>query len=93
MAKYDPLKLFLRGQRGAAVRVTFAEIDTVVGGLPRSARTYLEWWDNGSIAVHTQARAWAAAGFRVEAVDLEREIVRFVRAGEATNAGRSTDGD
>lgn len=79
MAKYDPLRLFLQAKTGASVRVTFAQLDDVVGGLPKSARIYREWWANGERAAHPNERAWAAAGFEVDAVDLAREVVVFRR--------------
>jgi hypothetical protein len=79
MAKYDALRRFLAARTEAVVRVSFDELDAIVGGLPRSARTYREWWDNGSTAVHPQARAWVGAGFMVEAVDIELGVVRFAR--------------
>lgn len=79
MAKYDALRRFLAARSEPVVRISFEELDAVVGGLPRSARTYREWWDNGSTSVHPQARAWAEAGFAVEVLDLERGLVRFAR--------------
>ncbi len=79
MAKYDALRRLLSARPEAAVRVNFSELDAAVGGLPRSARTYREWWDNGSTAQHPQARAWSEAGFAVDSVDLEREVVHFRR--------------
>jgi hypothetical protein len=53
----------------------FVEISRLVGGLPPSARRHRAWWANSPS--HVQAHAWLELGRRVEAVDLEREVVRF----------------
>lgn len=74
MAKYDPLRDYLRQQDGT-VALTFVRIDTLVGGLPRSAGEYREWWANDEY--HVQAAAWRDAGFKVESVDLSACRVRF----------------
>jgi hypothetical protein len=81
MAKYDALRRFLAAHTEAEVRVSFEELDAVVGGLPRSARIHRRWWENGTSIPHPQTRGWLDAGFRVEAVDLERGVVRFSRNG------------
>lgn len=76
MSKYDPLRDALR--RGdAAVEFSFAEIDRLVGGLPHSAHAHRAWWSNETDGQHAQARAWLAAGRRVEVVDLARRRIRF----------------
>lgn len=80
-AKYEPLTTQLRSAADRGQRVVdmdFAQIADLVGGLPRSAGTSRQWWSNSS---QTQALAWRAAGFHVDAVWLERRRVRFV-AGE-----------
>ena len=81
MAKYDPIERFLGDRTGEAVTVTFAELDQIVGGLPPSARKHRPWWGNEVSPARSQARAWMAAGFLVEHVDLEREVATFRRAG------------
>ncbi len=74
MAKYMPLQEHLT-RLLPPVHMTFAEIDRLVGGLPRSARTYREWWANH--ANNPQAKAWLGAGRQVESVDLGRQTVEF----------------
>jgi hypothetical protein len=78
VAKYDPLRehLCLTGER--SVTLSFVGIDEIVGGLPRSAGEYREWWANDDH--HVQARAWRAAGYKVDSVDLSRCTVRFVKS-------------
>lgn len=53
----------------------FDEIANLVGGLPPSAFRHRPWWAND--ARHVQAAAWMAAGWRTEAVDLDRRQVTF----------------
>jgi hypothetical protein len=86
--KYDALTDWL-SQRGGTVEVPLDELDEVVpGGLPRSARTYPEWWSN--TASNPQGRAWLAAGRRVEMVDLRSGRVRFSSPGRAARVRRAT---
>ena len=81
VAKYDPLFEHLCRAGDDAVTMTFTEIDRLVGGLPKSARTHPAWWANhGPDSRHVQADAWMKAGRDVEAVDLNAETVRFSRA-------------
>lgn len=80
MGKYDPLRHLLARQPGSSVRLSFADIESALDEiLPYSARAYREWWANETVGSHVQARSWLSAGWKVEAVDLERGIVAFVR--------------
>lgn len=81
MAKYAPLARVLRATSAVTVRFTFAEIDALVGGLPRSARVHDAWWANEREPRPVQKRAWSGVGFEVEAVDRGREIITFRRRG------------
>ncbi|CAB4775779.1 unannotated protein [freshwater metagenome] len=78
MAKYDPLRDHLKNSATGTVTLSFARIDELVGGLPRSARTHRAWWSNHE-GRHVQAQAWLAAGRTVTSVDLVREQVAFQR--------------
>lgn len=79
MAKYDPLREHLAATATRRVEMTFDEIGALVGGLPRSAHEYREWWANEASGTHTHARAWSSAGYRVEDVNLIAKRVRFVK--------------
>ena len=78
MAKYSALGEHLATIGGMAVTMDFAEVDSVVGGLPASARRHRPWWGNSRR--QPQSKAWLRAGWRVDAVNLTSELVRFVRA-------------
>ena len=75
MAKYDPLRARLRMDGREVISMTLRQIARLVGGLPRSASEYREWWANDGY--HVQARAWQEAGYVVEAVN--RSAVGTVR--------------
>ena len=81
MGKYDPLAAFLESSGAETVRLRFADIERILGApLPFSARAYEAWWANESPpTAHVQCVAWAAAGYRVDAVDPSAEWVRFRR--------------
>jgi len=67
--------------RGQAVRLTFSEIEEILGRpLPASAYRFSAWWGNESSrkAGHTQAFAWLEAGFKAK-VSLKLRAVEFNR--------------
>lgn len=76
MAKYDPLRDHLAAQSGNEVRMTFAEVEALVGSLPSSARKWGAWWANSSLV---QAQAWREAGWHVAQVDRAGGQVVFER--------------
>ena len=78
MSKYENLGEFLRGQKNAAVPMTFAEVERVIGHkLPRSAR-YPAWWSNNP-SNNVMTRIWLEAGFKTEQVDIESRKLVFRR--------------
>jgi hypothetical protein len=79
MSRYDPLRWHLAKMAADRhqVRLTFRELEKLVGSLPDSARNYRPWWGNS--ASSPQAMAWQAAGFVVDEVNLTAEVVVFAR--------------
>ena len=60
-------------------RVSFADIEAVLGfELPGSARLHRPWWSN-QIDGHSQAIAWMAAGWETAQVDVRGETLLFRR--------------
>ena len=81
--KYRPLTEFLRRQARAVVRLTFDEIERVIGAkLPPSAMRHRAWWSNNA-QNNVMTKAWKDAGFASEDVDMEGRRVTFRRAAEA----------
>ena len=85
MSEYEALNKYLESlpyyQREAAF--SFQELEKVLGReLPPSARKHRPWWENEySSESHSHAQAWIQAGWKVDAVNMKEEWVRFVRAG------------
>lgn len=82
MSKYEALGTYLRGQYGDEIRMTFAEIERVLGRpLPPSARKHRPWWSNNPDN-SVMTRVWLAAGYRTEQVDIPGEALVFTRTKE-----------
>lgn len=64
-SRYSPLRNYLAGYPGSQVKMTFAEVEHLVGKLPDSARLHRAWWSNTS----STARAWRDAGWHLQSVD------------------------
>lgn len=85
-SKYAPLTRHLSGLGRDEIRMSFMDIEQVVGGpLPNSARRHRAWWSNNPTnSVITYA--WLAAGYRTAKVDLAGESLSFVRAAQPPEA-------
>jgi putative restriction endonuclease len=80
MSKYAPLATFLRSQTQDTVKLTFAQVDELVNGLPASAKTSHAWWANVQTeSTHGWAQLWLAAGWQRSTVDLKEQTVIFRR--------------
>jgi hypothetical protein len=77
MSKYDPVRDFLATRASETITLTFAEIDTMVGTLPPSAREYQVWWRNNDSS-HQHCQSWGHAGYTAHP-DLRLERVTFRR--------------
>jgi len=76
--KYDPLRDHLLRAGAEPLEMTFAEIEVLVGRLPRSAHEHAAWWNNEPAGnQHVQADAWRDAGRTVVEVDRTGRRVRF----------------
>src|SRR5437764_14979453 len=96
MGKYRPLTEFLQNQPSGEVRMSFAQIERVVGfKLPPVAQRHRAWWSN-SPTNNVMTRAWLDAGFRSEQVDMAARKLVF-RKGAASSASdaapRTTDNE
>lgn len=82
MSKYAPLTDHLRKQQFADVRMTFAEIERVIGGkLPPKAQLHRAWWSNNP-SNNVMTKAWLDAGFRSEQVDMSGRRLVFRRTSQ-----------
>lgn len=91
MSKYEPLTQFLSGRRDQEVPMTFAEIERVLGfSLPEKASGIRAWWSNNP-SNNVMTKAWLAAGYVTERVDMGSRRLVFRRSeGTLTVADRST---
>lgn len=82
---YQRLHDRLRTEDGQNLRLTFSEIESILGKpLPKSAYTFTAWWSTQKGA-GPQARAWMSAGYRVH-VSMKHRIVEFYRSDVDTEA-------
>ncbi len=81
MSKYAALADHLRSLSSLETRLSFADIEALIGGpLPESARKHRRWWGNSRTAdSHTWAHLWLAAGWEQVQLDLEAGWVAFRR--------------
>ena len=79
-SRYDPLRRYLTERTEPVIRLSFAEIERIIGGpLPASARRHRPWWANERSGSHVHASAWMGAGRRTANVDLNAASVDFLR--------------
>src|SRR4051794_20856416 len=78
MGKYEPLKRYLEGCNTEEVPLTFAQIERILGSELPPSKGYPAWWSNNS-SNNVMTRAWLAAGYRSERVDVTGEKLVFRR--------------
>ncbi len=77
-SKYNPLEEHLKSAGFREIRMTFDEIEAVIGTrLPPSARKYRPWWSNHP-SNNTMTRSWLDAGYRTSRVDIANECLVFI---------------
>jgi hypothetical protein len=88
--KYGALGEYLRGQRGDAVALSFAEIERIIGSaLPPNSQNSPAWWSNAP-GNNVMTKVWLDAGFKSEKVDTKSRALVFRRvANDARRDGMS----
>jgi len=76
MSRYRALTDHLLGLHTTTLRMTYREIEGLVGPLPASAQNHRAWWANDK--THSHGTAWMGAGWLVDEVRLGH-WVRFAR--------------
>ena len=75
---YQPLGDFLRAYPDDSVTLSFAEIEAILGrSLPPLAGRNIRWWSNKQGPTH--ARVWLSIGWERRSVNLQSQMVIFVR--------------
>src|SRR6201992_704171 len=89
MGKYSRLGEFLQAQRHKEIRMTFAEIERVIGSkLPPNSPQYPAWWSNNP-SNNVMTKVWLDAGYESTQVDLHARRLVFRRIAKPAN---STEG-
>lgn len=87
MAKYDPLFDHLSRRREPVLRMSFADIERIIGdSLPASSRRYPAWWANEHDGTHVHARSWLDAGYETRRLNLNSATVEFVSSAGVAGA-------
>jgi hypothetical protein len=82
MRKYRPLERYLERQTTPVVKLTFDQIEKIIGNsLPPSAFRHRAWWAN-SYEGHINAAAWMDVGFMVDSLDIGGHAVTFILRGK-----------
>jgi len=92
MGMYDPLYNFLKGLNVSQVKMSFVDVEQVIGtSLPKTARGRNQWWANevNPKSRHVQCHAWRDAGFDAE-VDLTAQKVVFRKTAKPKGPQRPT---
>lgn len=83
MSKYAGLGDYLRSVQSDEVRLTFAEIERIIGAkLPRNSQHYRAWWSNNPWN-SSMTKVWLDAGYKSEQVDMEGRTLVFRRLAKA----------
>jgi hypothetical protein len=71
MAKYDPLRRFLRRRGAVDVLLTFDEIERIIGAMLPHAAGKPDWWGNAPSQERgrSQSYAWLEAGYHAHPCD------------------------
>jgi hypothetical protein len=81
MSKYAPLTTFLAESAQSEIPLGFAEIEGVIGHPLPASKKYAAWWSNNP-SNNVMTRAWLAAGYQTERVDIAGERLVFRRTVE-----------
>lgn len=83
-SKYAPLGQYLRKQSTNPVRLTFAEIERIIGAKLPDSQRYPAWWSNNPWN-NVMTKVWLDAGFETEQVDISGRKVVFRKAGQRSS--------
>jgi hypothetical protein len=77
MGKYEPLGQFLKKQKRDRIRMSFKEIELLIGTkLPKSSKSHRAWWSNNP-SNNVMTKEWLDAGFETESVEIDAERLVF----------------
>jgi DNA-directed RNA polymerase subunit RPC12/RpoP len=78
IARYNPLRDYLVSYHANQLNLSFEYIEHIIdSNLETAAYTFKSWWENDR--KRPQAISWLEAGWEVDNVDLQRQVVVFRR--------------
>jgi len=86
MGKYEALGNFLSKHKATHIRMSFADIERVIGGKLPASQRYPAWWSNNP-SNNPMTRVWLDAGFQTEQVDTAGRKLVFRRATTPSSGG------
>ncbi len=76
MSKYEPLTEFLKQSGQASIRLSFSQIEEILGFPLPASKQYAAWWSN-SATNNTMTKAWLKAGYKAGQVDVAHHAITF----------------
>lgn len=89
-SKFQPLTDFLASAPAGDVTLSFSQIESIVGPLPKSARDYDAYWNESP--THTITHAWLRAGFVRKSVSRAAGVLKLKKAATEAAALRKRHG-
>jgi hypothetical protein len=78
VSKYDKFADFLSASAQSEIKLTFGQIEQILGFPLPASKSYPAWWSN-SPWNNVMTKVWLAAGFKSSQVDVVGETVVFVK--------------
>jgi hypothetical protein len=91
VGKYEPLGQFLKKQKQDQIRMSFKDIERIIGTkLPKSSKSHRAWWSNNPTN-NVMTKEWLEAGFETENVEIEAERLVFRKREQSKMASIKPD--
>ena len=92
MSKYEPLQHFLAGSKASVLPMSFDEIERILGFPLPPSQAHRAWWSNNP-SNNVMTKAWLAAGYETEQVDVAGRTLVFRRVREVPDVAPTPSGD
>ena len=92
MSKYDPLQHFLAASNASVLPMSFDEIERILGFSLPPSQAHRAWWSNNP-SNNVMTKAWLAAGYETEQVDVAGRTLVFRRVREVPDVAPTPSGD
>ena len=91
VSRYEPLRRYLEKKAASEVRMTFPEIEKVLGfRLPAASENHRAGWSNNPDN-NVMTKEWLAAGYKTEQVDMKGRKLVFRRTSPMPATDRPTE--